>query len=311
MGSSWTETEQNLERIYTNLPCDIPSDDYEIDTESWIESIAGSDGNTIFLRVTRPVIKGGLLPCVLFFHPGGMTMGSFNNAINKRWCKSLAAAGVVCVAVNFRNAWDSINSQHNPFPAGLTDCCDAVKYVHANRESFQIRNLILQGFDGGANLALAVTLKAKREEWLYQINGVYACAPYISNAYTWLDERKLRELPSLIENNGYYLHTTQRAYMAHVYTPKSADAANPLAWPYHATAADLEGLPPHILAMDEMDPLRDEGVAYCRKLIKAGVSAIGHINIGATHCASLIFRKAAPQLNREAIRSIVGFARTL
>lgn len=30
--------------------------------------------------------------------------------------------------------------------------------------------------------------------------------PYISNGYSWTDEQKLKSLPSLIENNGYYVN---------------------------------------------------------------------------------------------------------
>ena len=48
--------------------------------------------------------------------------------------------------------------------------------------------------------------------------------------------------------------------MADVYTDESgADDQNPLAWPLCATAEDLSGLPPHVISVNELDPLRDEG----------------------------------------------------
>ena len=34
-----------------------------------------------------------------------------------------------------------------------------------------------------------------------------------------------------------------------------AFSKNPLAWPYFAKAADLEGLPPHVILVNELDPL--------------------------------------------------------
>lgn len=99
--------------------------------------------------------------------------------------------------------------------------------------------------------------------------------------------------------------------MGYFYTPKSADQTNPLAWPYHATVEDLKGLPPHILSMDEMDPLRDEGIAYARKLVEAGVSAKGHVNLGVGHGTGLFMRAIVPEYWSSMVRDISGFAKSL
>jgi acetyl esterase/lipase len=132
---------------------------------------------------------------------------------------------------------------------------------------------------------------------------------HISNAYAWIDDRKLRELPSLVECHGYCLNVDYCAYMAHIYTSKSADTMNPMAWPYHASQEELEGLPPHCLAMDELSPLRDEGVAYARKLAQAGVHTVSQINMACAHGTASIYRKAVPEIHRPAIRSTAAFAK--
>jgi acetyl esterase/lipase len=49
--------------------------------------------------------------------------------------------------------------------------------------------------------------------------------------------------------------------LAKAYNPDGANAHNPLAWPLNAQRVDLEGLPPHVISVDELDPLRDEGLA--------------------------------------------------
>jgi acetyl esterase/lipase len=73
---------------------------------------------------------------------------------------------------------------------------------------------------------------------------------------------------------------------------------------------DLKGLPPFVLVMDELDPLRDEGVAFGRKLTQAGVSVTSAVNLGVIHATSLIFRKALPELHFGTINNIVAFAQS-
>jgi acetyl esterase/lipase len=54
------------------------------------------------------------------------------------------------------------------------------------------------------------------------------------------------------------------------YLPEAADPADPRISPLRA--ADLAGLPPAIIHTAEFDPMRDEGNAYARKLVVAGVT---------------------------------------
>jgi hypothetical protein len=144
-------------------------------------------------------------------------------------------------------------------------------------------------------------LKALRDGGIDAIDGVYATVPYISGGYGWPQERKLAELPSLYENEGYFLNTAMMDLLVAIYDPTGDNAENPLCWPYFATVEDLRGLPPHVIAVNELDPLRDEGVAYYRTLLAAGVRVTGRVNLGITHGADLIFRRAIPDVYRSAI----------
>jgi acetyl esterase/lipase len=227
--------------------------------------------------------------------------------VHFRWCTSLAVEGLVVIAVDFRSAWEK--GRHNPFPIGLNDCASAFQYIDSHKAELGIDKIILQGESGGANLALATALKANIEGWVDQIAGVYGISPWISNAYGWSDERKLEELPSLYECEGYWFYTAMLAGMGTWYS--GDDSRNPLAWPYHAAVEDCVGLPPHVLTMDELCPLRDEGMSYYRKLLAAGVEANASVNLGVVHGSGLIFRRLLPEIHNKAVREIAGFVKSL
>jgi acetyl esterase/lipase len=303
------EFEDGIKMLYGNIPLETPDDKNEVEVEMKEETIKGGDGQDMIVYVYRPKSASGKLPGVVYTHGGGMVLVPTMNPVHDRWCRSLAAQGLVAIMPDFRNAYTAEKYHH--FPAGLNDCAAALKWIIANKDSLGIRNIILTGESGGGNLAIAQTLKANKEGWVKDIDGVYAIVPYISNAYGWSEERKLKELPSLEENHGYFLNCHANAFLSHFYTPNDKDAVDPLAWPYHATAEDMKGLPPHVLAMDELDPLRDEGISYARRLAAAGVNAKGHVNLGTIHGASLITRAAIPEFNKDAIRSIAAFAKEL
>ena len=247
--------------------------------------------------------------CTIYIHGGGMTILDAFVKVHQKWCEDLAATGMVVVGVDFRNAYSAEGMQ--PFPAGLNDCTSALKWVNDHRGQLGITSVVLQGESGGANLVLATALKAKREGYLDAINGVYAMVPYISGGYGWTDIRKLRELPSMIENDGYFLNCEMMDVIVAVYDPDSENAENPLAWPYFATEADLVGLPPHVISVNELDPLRDEGMAYYRKLLAAGVPVVGRVNLGLTHGAEMIFRQAVPEDYFATVQDIKRFADSL
>lgn len=239
-----------------------------------------------------------------------MTLLSTTNKVHTRWTKSFAQAGCISIAIDFRNAWTS--SGYNHFPCGLNDCAASIQYISTHKRQLGITTLTLQGESGGANLVLASALKAKRENWLHAISGVYAYVPFISGVYgSWSEERMRSQLPSLVENDGYVLNVRTMGASVAAYTPKREQQEDALAWPYFATVEEMRGLPPHVVVVDELDPLRDEGLAYYRRLLAAGVEVTGQVNLGIPHAAGLIFRKAMPEVHRKVVREIVAFARSL
>lgn len=269
---------------------------------SSVQVITGKDGNDITLFVHRPAGADGPLPGLLHLHGGGMVILEAAGAAYAGWRDRLAAAGLVVVGVEFRNGAGK-HGPH-PFPAGLNDCSSALQWMNDNRDRLGISKVIVSGESGGGNLSLATALKAKRDGRLGQIDGVYAQCPYISNGYAV----KRRELASLFENDGYLLSCQLMGALAKAYDPAGDHATNPLAWPYHATADDLAGLPPHTISVNELDPLRDEGVAYYRKLVHAGVSAVCRTVNGTCHGGDVLFGNVMPDVVAATVRDIKGFA---
>lgn len=270
------------------------------------ETIKGAGGADLPLYLHRPDGDDGPLPGVLHLHGGGMTLLSGSGPAYVRWRDELAATGMVVVGVEFRNASGALGN--HPFPAGLDDCTIALEWLHDNRERLGLSKLVVSGESGGANLSLATTLRAKREDRLHMIDGVYALVPFISGAYGWAEDEMAARFPSLLENDGYFVENSANAVLASVYDPDGSNTRNPLCWPSWASEEDLAGLPPHVVTVDELDVFRDEGLEYYRALVRAGVNATARMNAGVCHAGKLMFRASMPDLYLAAVADIRAFA---
>ena len=115
--------------------------------------------------------------------------------------------------------------------------------------------------------------------------------PFISNAY----DSPTPDLASLVENDGYLLDVAMMGVLAKLYDP-SADCTPSTRWPWplHADADDLEGLPPHVISVNQSRPVRDEGLAYAGKLLRGGVPVIGRTVNGTCHAGDIMFPPPCP-----------------
>lgn len=214
----------------------------------------------------------------------------------------LAQMGMVVVGVEFRNSAGRLGCF--PFPTGLNDCACAVNWVFARKRQLAMSSIVLCGESGGGNLSLATAIKARREDWIDQIDGVYASCPFISGQYT----EPPSGLESILECDGYMLDRHMTSAMVKAYDPDDNHSSNPLAWPMHAHKSDLNGLPPHVISVNELDPLRDEGRVYAKALADAGVAHELRIVRGTPHGGELMFSQVVPDLFASTLHSIYGFA---
>jgi acetyl esterase/lipase len=262
------------------------------------------DGNEILIQYIRP--EGDeVLPCVYYIHGGGMMSLSCFLGNYRSWGKIIAHQNLAVAMVEFRNCLEpSEVKEVAPYPAGLNDCVSGLKWVHANAQRLGIDagNMIVAGESGGGNLALASGLKLLRDGDIALIQGLYALCPYIAGYWPHPDH------PSSVENNGILLDLhNNRGAMA--YGIEALEAKDPLAWPGFASIEDLQGLPKTMISVNECDPLRDEGIAFYRKLLGAGVRAQCRQVMGTIHGAE-IFPIACPDVSYTTARDIAGFMRS-
>lgn len=277
---------------------------YFPDITSSRETIEGTTGHKISLYVDKPKKYSGPIPCLLHFHGGGMSFSSATAPLSIRWRKTLAQQGLLVIGVEFAN--QTLHEGNQPFPAGLNDCASAVRWAHSNRNTLGISSVVLTGESGGGNLVIATAIKANKEGWVNEIDGVFALAPMIIGIY---GPELPPNLPSWRENYGYMGNRPLVRMMTKVYDPNDEHEKNPLAWPFHAQDSDLRGLPPHIILNYELDLIRDDGVVFAQKLRAAGVDATAMIINGADHVPEIAMPDTIPELTRSTLASIAAFSR--
>ena len=269
---------------------------------STLDVVSSPDDNVITLHVIRPD-DDDVRACVYYIHGGAMAGLSCTYGSYRTWGRLIAAHGVVVVMVEFRNAVSpSTIREVAPFPAGLNDCVSGLRFVHENAVSLGVdpARIIVSGESGGGNLSIATVLRLKRDGALDLVKGLYAFCPYINGS--WPDPRfpssfEYRELLSDVRCNRGRIG----------YGIEAFDARDPLAWPGFATRDDVSGFPPTVVSVNECDPLRDEGVAFYRLLLSAGVEARCLEVLGTMH-ATEMYPTICPEMSRATARDLAQFA---
>ena len=300
-----TGTNESLELFAAFMEmCDteevVPSGGLTVSTETLVSA---PDGNSINIQLIRPA-SDLVVPCVYYIHGGGMASLSCYLGNYRAWGKLIATEGVAVAMVDFRNCLTpSSVPEVAPFPAGLNDCVSGLKWLldHASRLKIDAGKVIVAGESGGGNLTLATGLKLKQDGDIGLIQGLYALCPYIAGSWPRDD------LPSSTENNGIFLdlHNNNGAMG---YGIEAFDNRNPLAWPGFATEADVDGLPPVVISVNECDPLRDEGIKFYRLLLQAGVSARCRQVMGTIHGTEML-PIMCPDISRDTARDLAAFCR--
>ncbi len=215
------------------------------------------DGTDVRLRVYRS--KSGTrregVPGVLFLHGGGYAIGSpemngglYETLIGLRDC--------VVVAPDYRKSLAA------PYPAALHDSYAALLWMKENAAALGIRDdqLLVMGQSAGGGLAAAVTLMARDR-------GDVKVAFQLP-LYPMIDDRN--ETASVRDNDAPVWSEKHNQLAWRLYLGELSGGAVPK-YAAPARETDYAGLPPTATFVGDLDPFRDETIAYVENLEAAGI----------------------------------------
>jgi acetyl esterase len=207
-------------------------------------------GGTVPVRVYLPGPDAA--GTLVYFHGGGWVMGTVDSFDNV--ARELAYhSGARVVSVDYSLA------PENPYPAALHEAIDAIEWA---AEQFPDEPLAVAGDSAGGNLATVAARKIQER------NTVGICVQLLmypvtdsdANRASYLEEPPVPTLLSGVEMNWFWDHYVPDA------AARQAAEVSPL------RAESLAGMPPTVMILAGHDPLRDEGLAYARRLEEHGVS---------------------------------------
>ena len=241
-------------------------------------AIAGPHGK---IPIRRYVPHGEVLGTCVYFHAGGWVIGDLD--LSDATCRRLAgAARCEIVSVDYRLA------PEHPYPAPLDDAFAALEWAGRERPG----PLVVMGESAGGNLAAACAIRA-RDRGGPVLAGQFLAYPVTDCNFETGSYRDLG-------GNNWLLSTADMRWFWDHYCPPGVDRANPLISPLQL--ADAAGLPPALIYVGQLDPLRDEGLAYARRLAEAGVSVSTHCEAGVLH-GYLSAAGAIPQVAQAVARA--------
>ncbi|KAG1140451.1 hypothetical protein G6F37_004514 [Rhizopus arrhizus] len=213
--------------------------------------------------------KNKTLPVILYLHGGGWVFGDY--ALFSVFLNKLANHMSCCIV--FVNYSLSPKVKH---PVALEECYASLCWVQQNAQALNVdlNRLAVAGDSSGGNLTAALTILAK-QRGNTGITSQVLFYPVTDNDFETESYKLYKDDASLPRE------MMQQAWQ--LYTAKEEDLSSPLMAPLKATIEELSDLPPALVVTAERDVLRSEGLAYAKKLAKAGVPTLCTTYHNVTH----------------------------
>lgn len=254
------------------------------------ELSAPTPHGALAMRLFRPA--SGVLPVALFLHGGGWTLNDLDT--HDRLCRRIAQrSGWLLASLDYRRA------PEYKHPAALEDALVAYRWLLDNAERLggDPSGVALVGESSGATTSACLTLL------LRDLGAPMPAYQVLAYPVTDLFGR----WPSCEERGtGYTLDVGFARWSWRNYVPLDQDLEDSYLLPL--AASDLGGLPPTLLMTAEFDPLRDEGIAFARRLKDAGVE-LEHIHAQDQMHGFLLLDRVVPKAGTLIDRLADGLAR--
>ncbi len=261
--------------------------------EEWI-TLPASVGEAR-VRIVKPVGSSGTLPVIVYMHGGGWILG--NAGTHDRLVRELAVgARAALLFVEYPN------SPETQYPVAIEQGYAVAQWAirEGAANGLDASRMAVAGESVGGDMAAALTLMAKdRGDVTFVQTSMYY--PVTDAA---MDTDSYDEFAA-----GYYLTRKAMEWFWDAYTTDPTQRAEIYASPNQATTEQLQGLPPTLLLVDEVDPLRDEGEAYAAKLRAAGVAVTTVRYDGVVHDFILLNAMSESRATRAAIAQATAHLR--
>lgn len=240
------------------------------------EQLTRKDGSKLRLCLFKPQQKTKNVPGVLWLHGGGYALGSPEQAI--KIAKILnEASNCIIVAPDYRLSLQA------PYPAALEDCYQTLLWMknHSKELGIKSNQLMIGGDSAGGGLSAALSLYARDK-------GELAIA-FQMPLYPMLDDRMISESARYSNTPVWNQKSNSvcwQLYLGYLFAAKEV--------PYYAAPAradNYQNLPPTATFVGDLEPFRDEVIAYVENLRKADVLVDFQLFKGCYHA----FEQICPQ----------------
>lgn len=239
--------------------CNLQKEFYKpIDASVEDITIFSTNYGDISVRLIKPAeLNEDKLPLIVYCHGGGWVMGdadAFDMTIKT-------------IANHTKSAVAFINYPRSPefqYPDALNQIYDSIKHFTENGSDYNIdtEHIAIAGDSAGANMAATTAIKIQKE------GGPKLCFQALIYPVT---DAEMKSDSYKEFKDGPWLTKKAMEYFWESYLPDKNKRKDIYVSPLKADVSDLYGLPPALIITAENDVLRDEGEAYARKLIEAGV----------------------------------------
>lgn len=218
-----------------------------------LEEVRDVDLDGLTARLYRP--DAAISPALVYFHGGGGAVGDLETADDG--CRWLAVtSGWSVVSVDYRLG------PEDPYPAALDDAIRSYRLVRETGAKLPVdpERVAVGGDSFGGMLATQVCRRMNLDGGPRPIGQLLI--------YPLCDHREATSSRRQFADRFILSTELRRRFERWTFAERSHALSE---WASPLVATDLSGLPPALVVTAGLDPLRDEGRAYAKRLAEAGV----------------------------------------